>query len=155
MNKKIMSLVLSGSLILTNGINTTSVFADNMEETYICSFHNIENCNDVACIQSEYTKFRCLLSDEVRCRMEELDNLYYQQPYEHQVVLDEFNIIEARMEKIANIDGISKIEPMHYPFEVQVVLRDENNIQNEDVEDILKNSDKINDRDIEVPKVVG
>ena len=89
MNKKIMSLVLSGSLILANGINTVSVFADNIEGTHICDFHNIENCNDIACIQSEYTDFRYLLTEETGFRMEELSNLFYQQPYEHQVVLDE------------------------------------------------------------------
>lgn len=74
---------------------------------------------------------------------------------ENEVVLDEFNIIEARMEKIANISDISEIEPMHYPFEVDIVLRDEKVVENENIEDILKNSDKVNDRDIEVPKVVG
>ena len=88
MNKKIMSLVLSGTLILANGINTASVFADDIKGTYKCGFHNIENCNDTACIQSEYTEFRCLLADKVGYRMEELSNLYYQQPYEHQVTLE-------------------------------------------------------------------
>ena len=74
---------------------------------------------------------------------------------ENKNVLDEFEIIEERMEKIANIKNISEIEPMHYPFEIESNPRDGENIINDDVDCLLKNSDKVNDREIEVPKVVG
>ena len=59
------------------------------------------------------------------------------------------------MELINKIDGICSVEPQHYPFIINSNPRDGKNIENENIEDILKNSDKVSDREIEVPKVVG
>ena len=73
---------------------------------------------------------------------------------ENKDILEEFKAIEASMNLINEIDGISNIEPMHYPFIVTPTLRDDKIIENEEVNDLLKNSDKINDREIEVLKVV-
>lgn len=74
---------------------------------------------------------------------------------ENKTVLEEFGIIENNMEKIANIENISNVDVMHYPFEIESNPRDGQTIINDDIDDLLKNSDKVDDREIEVPKVVG
>lgn len=73
---------------------------------------------------------------------------------ENRDILNEFKVIEENMNLINEIDGISNVEPMHYPFDIDVDLRDENKIENDNVDELLKNSDKINDREIEVVTVV-
>ena len=74
---------------------------------------------------------------------------------ENKTLLEEFQVIENRMDLINEIKGITEIEPMHYPFLVECNPRDGQFIENDNTEELLKNSDKINDREIEVPKVVG
>lgn len=70
-------------------------------------------------------------------------------------LLDEFEVIEENMNLICEIDGIKDVEPQHYPFIIECTLRDGKQVINDDIKDILKNSDKVSDREIEVPKVVG
>lgn len=74
---------------------------------------------------------------------------------ENKTVLDEFEVIESRMNLINEIEGLSEIEPMHFPFIMDSNPRSGEKFENENINDILKNSDKVNDREIEVPKVVG
>ena len=74
---------------------------------------------------------------------------------ENETVLNEFETIEARMNLINEIEGLSEVEPMHYPYIIESKPRDGKEIKNDNVEDLLKNSDKVSDREIEVPKVVG
>lgn len=74
---------------------------------------------------------------------------------ENKTLLEEFQIIEARMNLINEIEGINNVEPMHYPFIIESNPRSGEEIINDDVNDLLKNSDKVSDREIEVPKVVG
>lgn len=74
---------------------------------------------------------------------------------ENKTLLEEFQVIEARMDLINEIDGLSEIEPMHYPFTIESRPRTGEDIENDNVEDLIKNSDKVSDREIEVPKVVG
>ena len=74
---------------------------------------------------------------------------------ETNTLVSEFEVIEARMNLINNIDGINDVEPMHFPFMIEPNIRDGKEIVNDKVEDLLKNSDKISEREIEVPKVVG
>jgi len=74
---------------------------------------------------------------------------------ESDTLLNEFSIIETRMDLINQIEGISDVEPMHYPYIIETMPRDGQTILNDKVEDLLKNSDKVSDREIEVPKVVG
>lgn len=74
---------------------------------------------------------------------------------ETETILDEFEIIESNMDLINEIDGIRNVEPQHYPFIIESHPRDGQKIINDDVKSILKNSDKVSDREIEVPKVVG
>ena len=56
---------------------------------------------------------------------------------------------------ICEIDGIKDVEPQHYPFIMKCIPRDGKQVINDNIKDILKNSDKVSDREIEVPKVVG
>ena len=74
---------------------------------------------------------------------------------ETKTILDEFDIIEKNMDLINKIDGIKEVEPQNYPFIIEANPRDGLEVENEKIEDILKNSDKVSDREIEVPKVVG
>lgn len=74
---------------------------------------------------------------------------------ETDTILNEFEIIEANMDLINGIHGIKDVEPQDYPFIVDVEPRNGLEIENDNVSDILKNSDNVSDREIEVPKVVG
>ena len=74
---------------------------------------------------------------------------------ETNTLVSEFEVIEARMDLINDIEGISEILPMHFPFMIEPNVRDGQEIVNDKVEDLLKNSDKVSEREIEVPKVVG
>ena len=74
---------------------------------------------------------------------------------ETKTILSEFEVIEKNMDLINKIDGIKDVEPQHYPFITEPNIRDGKKIINDNVEDLLKNSDKVSDREIEVPKVVG
>ena len=59
------------------------------------------------------------------------------------------------MDLINKIDKIKEVDPQDYPFIIEVNPRDGLKIENENIDDVLKNSDKVSDREIEVPKVVG
>lgn len=74
---------------------------------------------------------------------------------ETETILDEFEVIEANMDLINEIDGIKEVPVQDYPFIIETRPRDGKAIINDDVKDILKNSDNVSDREIEVPKVVG
>ena len=74
---------------------------------------------------------------------------------ETETILSEFEVIESSMDLINEIDGIKDASPLDYPFIVDYTPRDGKIIENESIDNILKNSDKVSDREIEVPKVVG
>lgn len=74
---------------------------------------------------------------------------------ENAMVLKEFDVIEANMEFIANIPGIEKVEPMTYALDDFVYeLNDDETEDSTDIDDLLKNCDCFDDREIKVPKVV-
>lgn len=74
---------------------------------------------------------------------------------EAETLVNEFDVIESRMDLINEIKGINEVEPMHFPFMVEPNIRDGKEIFNDNTEDLLKNSDKLSEHEIEVPKVVG
>jgi len=74
---------------------------------------------------------------------------------EAKTLVNEFDVIESRMDLINEIEGINKVEPMHFPFMIEHNIRDGKEVFNDSTEDLLKNSDKVSDCEIEVPKVVG
>ncbi len=75
---------------------------------------------------------------------------------ENDLVLKEFDIIDANMQIIADMPNISDVEPMtHALDDFEFVLREDVAEESIPIEDLLRNCDKYEDREIEVPKVVG
>ena len=76
---------------------------------------------------------------------------------ENKMVLDEFNDIDADIQRICEIDGIENIEPMTHCLDdfVYELREDVYEGANEDIDDLLSNCDDYIDTEIKVPKVVG
>ena len=75
---------------------------------------------------------------------------------ENDMVLSEFDEIDANIDLINEIDGIEKVEPMTHCLDDFVYeLREDVAVEGLPIEDILANSDDTEDREIVVPKVVG
>ena len=75
---------------------------------------------------------------------------------ENEMVLSEFDEIDANIDLINEIDGIEKVEPMTHCLDDFVYeLREDVAVEGLPIEDILANSDDTEDREIVVPKVVG
>ena len=74
---------------------------------------------------------------------------------EAETLVNEFDVIESRMDLINELEGINKVEPMHFPFSIVPNIRDGKIIENDNLEELLRNSDRVSEREIEVPKVVG
>lgn len=77
-------------------------------------------------------------------------------PEENELVLKEFDIIDANMQIIADMPNISEVTPMtHALDDFEFVLRSDEAEESVPIEDLLRNCDSYEDREIEVPKVVG
>lgn len=77
-------------------------------------------------------------------------------PEENEMVLSEFDAIDANIDLINEIDGIKDVEPMtHCLDDFAYELRDDVVVPSVPIEDLLRNSDDTEDREIVVPKVVG
>lgn len=77
-------------------------------------------------------------------------------PEENEMVLSEFDEIDANIDLINEIDGIESVEPMTHCLDDFVYeLREDVAVEGLPIEDILANSDDTEDREIVVPKVVG
>jgi aspartyl/glutamyl-tRNA(Asn/Gln) amidotransferase C subunit len=77
-------------------------------------------------------------------------------PEENEMVLSEFDEIDANIDLINEIDGISEVEPMTHCLDDFVYeLREDIAVDSVPIEDLLANSDDTEDREIVVPKVVG
>jgi len=75
---------------------------------------------------------------------------------ENSMVLNEFDVIEKSMEKIANMPDIEKVEPMtHALDDFSFTLREDVVKESIPVEDLLQNCDSVEDDFVSVPKVVG
>lgn len=74
---------------------------------------------------------------------------------EYDTLLDEFDTILKQMDLIGKIDGISDVEPMVYPIELNdIVLRDDNVSEELEIDDILVNSGSKLYNQVKLPKVV-
>ena len=74
---------------------------------------------------------------------------------EYETLLNEFDVILKQMDLIGDIDNISDVEPMTFPFELEdVELRNDNDSRNIEIEDALSNTGSKKGREIRVPKVV-
>ena len=84
------------------------------------------------------------------------DKLYFSlSEIENEKLLAEFSIIEEEMNLISSLPNIENFEPMSHPFELpKTYLR--NDIANSSlkVSDAFLNCDQINDREIEIPRMV-
>ncbi|MBQ8193378.1 MAG: aspartyl/glutamyl-tRNA amidotransferase subunit C [Bacilli bacterium] len=77
-------------------------------------------------------------------------------PEENEMVLSEFDAIDANIDLINDIEGISDVEPMTHTLDNFVYeLREDVATESPAIEDLLRNSDDTEDREIVVPKVVG
>lgn len=76
-------------------------------------------------------------------------------PEENDLVLKEFDIIDANMQIIANIPNIKAVEPMtHALDDFEFTLREDIAGESIPIEDALRNAGATDGREIEVPKVV-
>lgn len=74
---------------------------------------------------------------------------------ENKMVLEEFELIDENIDLINQIPNIENIEPMTHCLDNFIYELDEDIIETTTpIEDILKNSDGVIDREISVPKVV-
>ncbi len=77
-------------------------------------------------------------------------------PEENKMVLDEFDIIDKNIDLINEIPGISEVEPMtHCLDDFYTDLREDVIEESVPIEELLRNSDDTEDREIVVPRVVG
>ena len=77
-------------------------------------------------------------------------------PEENKMVLDEFDIIDHNIDLINEIPGISEVEPMtHCLDDFTCELREDEIVESVPIDDLLRNSDDVEDREIVVPRVVG
>ena len=76
-------------------------------------------------------------------------------PEENKMILDEFKVIDENINKINNIEGIEKAVPMtHALDDFTYELREDIAEESPSIDDLLSNCDQVNDREVEVPKVV-
>ncbi len=74
---------------------------------------------------------------------------------ENKMVLDEFEIIDRNIDIINEIPNIEKVEPMSWCLDdFEFELREDVVEESIPIDDLLKNCDLYNDREVEVPKVV-
>ncbi len=75
---------------------------------------------------------------------------------ENKMVLDEFDVIEASMEVLANIPALEEVEPMPYALDdFTYTLREDKADVSPSIDELLKNCEKVEDGFVSVPKVVG
>lgn len=75
---------------------------------------------------------------------------------ETNMVLEEFSIIDEDINKINNIDNLENIEPMTHCLDRYIEeLREDKEEDSVNIDDILKNCDTHNEREVILTKVVG
>lgn len=75
---------------------------------------------------------------------------------ENEMVLKEFEAIDENINLINKIEGINEVEPMTYCLDdFEYILREDVVEESPSISELLQNSDRKNDREIIVPKVVG
>jgi aspartyl/glutamyl-tRNA(Asn/Gln) amidotransferase C subunit len=75
---------------------------------------------------------------------------------ENKMVLDEFDEIDADIDKLNEIEGLSEVEPMTHCLDDFVYeLRDDEVEESIGIDELLQNCDDYIDTEVKVPKVVG
>ena len=72
-------------------------------------------------------------------------------------IQEEFDEIEKNMDLINQIPNIKDTEPLSYPFEMIIddLRSDDEAMEEIPIDDLLRNCDQYEGREVEVPKVVG
>ena len=74
---------------------------------------------------------------------------------EFNLLLEEFEIIKKQMDLMGHIEGVDDVEPMTFPYEVEVsYLREDSSKEVISKEEALKNAKNVKDGQIKLPKVV-
>lgn len=74
---------------------------------------------------------------------------------ENALVLKEFDVIDKSMAILANMKNINNVEPMtHALDDLEIELREDMEEDSVPIEDLFRNCDNYEDREIVVPKVV-
>lgn len=75
---------------------------------------------------------------------------------ETNMVLEEFTIIDETINKINDIEGLDKVEPMTHCLDDFIYeLREDIEEESISIEELLQNCDDKTNREVKVPKVVG
>ena len=74
---------------------------------------------------------------------------------QYETLQNEFEIIQKQMDIIGQINEISGVEPMTFPFQLdKVELREDNKSRSIDNEEAFSNCHQKKGRDVKVPRVV-
>ena len=74
---------------------------------------------------------------------------------EYNTLLEEFDTIQKQMDLIGRIQGINDVEPMSYPFPLEdVCLREDEVVDELEIDEILANSGSTLYNQVKLPKVV-
>ena len=74
---------------------------------------------------------------------------------EYETLLAEFDAMIKQMDLIGKIEGIEEVEPMSYPFPIDdVSLREDEVVDELEIDDILMNSGSTLYNQVKLPKVV-
>ena len=74
---------------------------------------------------------------------------------EYDTLLEEFDVMIKQMDLIGKIDGIANVEPMSYPFPLDdVCLREDEVVDELEIDEILANSGSTLYNQVKLPKVV-
>lgn len=76
---------------------------------------------------------------------------------ERNMIREEFSSIEKNMDLINEIPNIKDVEPLSYPFEMVLddLRSDDEEYPEIPIDTLLQNCDRVEGREVEVPKVVG
>ena len=75
---------------------------------------------------------------------------------EYETLQQEFEVILKQMDLISKIDGIEKVEPMTFPYDLYFSkLREDVAEECLTTEEALSNADEVKNNQVKVPKVVG
>lgn len=74
---------------------------------------------------------------------------------EYSTLQQEFEVIEKQMDLIGKIEGIDKVKPMTFPYEIyHAKMREDKVTEALTTEEALMNAKSVNKNQVEVPKVV-
>lgn len=74
---------------------------------------------------------------------------------EYDTLLKEFDVILKQMDLIGQIEGIEKVEPMTFPYQIEHAHFRKDEIKDTlDTKDALKNASQVERNQVRVPKVV-